>query len=59
MKKPSTCWPCDARVIHARFAREEIINLASRGINGLSPRLKTAVIFDLTFSLTCFVFHWT
>ena len=25
-------WPCDACVVHARFARTVIINLASRGI---------------------------
>ena len=31
--KRKSRWPCDAWVIHARFARDEIINLASRGIN--------------------------
>ena len=30
--KRKSGWPCDACVIHARFARDEIINLASRGI---------------------------
>ena len=30
--KRKSRWSCDAWVIHARFARDEIINLASRGI---------------------------
>ena len=29
--KRKSHWPCDACVIHARFARDEIINLAARG----------------------------
>ena len=28
--KRKSRWPCDACVIHARFARDEIINLAAR-----------------------------
>ena len=29
--KRESRWSCDARVIQARFERDEIINLASRG----------------------------
>ena len=30
LAKTKSRWPCDACVIHARFARDEIINLAAR-----------------------------
>ena len=30
LAKRKSRWPCDACVIHARFARDEIINLAAR-----------------------------
>ena len=30
LAKRKSRWPCDACVIHARFARDEIINLAVR-----------------------------
>ena len=33
--KGKSRWPCDACVIHARFTREEIINLAAR--RGIMP----------------------
>ena len=37
--KRKSRWPCDARVIHARFARDEIINLAARRFARNKPNL--------------------